>query len=231
MFLSNLSNLGVLEESLCRNLFQTQVQSCILDEMRFLDNKWNEVSINSSNANRTIFENLLIENTSFRRTNLYKSTFYKTCLTNTTFIYDTLISSKWFDCRFKNVSFSQSTMQNARIENCVWENSKVVDFEGINCSIKNSIFENCEFEIASEMGINGFSGGEISRCIFVNCGFQGFPLRGISAHSCIFIDCRGEITDDIQCSSTFGLGDYSGLLKGTELKKRQEGLRLIEVVQ
>ena len=121
-------------------------------------------------------------------------------------------------------------MQNVKVENCVWENSKVVDFEGVNCSIKNSIFTSCEFEITSGIGMNGFSGGEILNCIFVNCGFQGFPLRGISAHSCIFIDCRGEITDDVQCFNTFGLGDYSGFLKGTELKKRQEGLMLIEGV-
>lgn len=231
MFLSSLKNPEILKESLCNNLHEIQIQSCILDEMRFTSNIWNEVSINNSNANQTLFENLNIASSSFSRSNLFKSTFANCSLSNTTFSCNTFISSNWYNCNLSNISISQSTMQNIKIGKCVWKNSNLVDFEGINALIKNSFFINCRFEISSGMTVNGFSGGKIENSIFINCSFKGFPLRGVNTDSCIFINCQGEISDDISCYNTFGLGNYSGILKDTKLYNREKALKLIEELQ
>jgi hypothetical protein len=65
MFLSNLSNPTLLSDSLCKNLSEVQIQSCILDEMSFSNTCWNEVSLNNSNANQSLYEKLFIGNSSF----------------------------------------------------------------------------------------------------------------------------------------------------------------------
>ena len=118
MFLSNLSNPTLLSDSLCKNLSEVQIRSCILDEMSFSNTCWNEVSLNNSNANQSLYEKLFIENSSFTKSNLFKSRFINCIITNTSFCYDTLISSKWHECKFNNVTISQSTLQNIKISFC-----------------------------------------------------------------------------------------------------------------
>ena len=231
MFLSNLSNPTLLSDSLCKNLSEVQIQSCILDEMSFSNTCWNEVSLNNSNANQSLYEKLFIENSSFTKSNLFKSRFINCSIVYKSFCYDTLISSKWCECKVNNVTISQSTLQNIKIEKCTMKNSTLIDFEGINSSLKNSVFINCRFEISSGMSINGFSGGKIENCIFVNCNFKGFPLRGVNTDSCIFIKCNVEITDDFECSNTLGLSKYNKIILKTKLNNREQAAKLIEELQ
>lgn len=231
MFLSNLSNPTLLSDSLCKNLSEVQIQYCILDEMNFTNSSWNDVSLNNSNANQCLYENLIIESSSFIKSNLFKSNFIKCSITHTSFCYDTLIGSKWYDCKFNNVTISQSTLQNIKIEKCSMKNSTLIDFEGINSSLNNSVFINCKFEISSGMSVNGFSGAKIENCIFINCSFKGFPFRGVETNSCIFIKCNGEITDDIECSNTLGLSKYNEIILKTKLNNREQAAKLIEELQ
>jgi uncharacterized protein YjbI with pentapeptide repeats len=101
------------------------------------------------------------------------------------------------------MTIKQSTMQRASINNSIIQNSVFSDFEGIYANLKNSFFSNCRFDNTYEAGMNAFSGAKFENCIFVNCNFSGFPLRGINTSSCVFINCVGEIPDDANCINTY----------------------------
>ena len=53
--------------------------------------------------------------------------------------------------------------------------------------------------------MNGYSSAEFENCIFINCSFFGYPLRGSETNNCTFINCNGEISDSITANTTYGL--------------------------
>lgn len=56
MFLNNLKNATLLQESLCSNkVSECQISNCVLDQMGIFENSWNQVALNNSNANETAF--------------------------------------------------------------------------------------------------------------------------------------------------------------------------------
>ena len=83
------------------------------------------------------------------------------------------------------------------------------------------------FSVTLEYGMNGFSNGKLINCIFINCSFKGFPLRGANTEFCTFIHCSGEITDDAECSNTVGLDQYCRDFNKMQIKNRQKALDFI----
>ena len=80
--------------------------------------------------------------------------------------------------------------------------------------------------------MNGFSGAKFENCIFLNCLFEGYPLRGVQTASCVFINCAGEITDDAECrntySNSYALNTYCLPIAGMNLMKKEEAQKLLK---
>ena len=126
-------------------------------------------------------------------------------------------------------------MQRAKIEKTIFNSSSFIDFEGIYAEISNTVFYNCHFEINYGNGMNGFSGASFENCIFINCTFSGFPLRGSKVNNCTLVRCSGEISDDIDCNDTFSdsieLIRLCCPIRETQLFHRHESERLISEVK
>lgn len=227
MFINNLADKELLNESLCCNLTDAQVESCTLDEMNFSDKDWSTVSINNSNANNTVFNHFNFDNVTFFRSNLMNICFNQSKINGTTFSGDTLIKAGWNNCRIESLSLANCTLQKMSMNNSIIINSNLNNFEGIYCNIKNTIFKNCSFKLDYNCGMNGFSGGNMENCIFINCSFTGYPLRGIKTDYCTFKDCYGEITDEAECTNTFGMGRFSGEIENIPLINKQNALNFI----
>jgi uncharacterized protein YjbI with pentapeptide repeats len=125
-------------------------------------------------------------------------------------------------------------MQRARIEKTIFNESFFIDFEGIYANISNTVFYNCHFEINYGNGMNGFSGALFENCLFINCTFSGFPLRGSKTIYCSFVGCTGEITDDMECNSTFSdtieLVRFCNPINEMKLSYRHESEMLISEI-
>ena len=50
--------------------------------------------------------------------------------------------------------------------------------ESVYADIKDTVFIHCLFELNYGSGSNGFSGAALQNCIFINCSFSGYPMRG-----------------------------------------------------
>lgn len=129
-------------------------------------------------------------------------------MNNISFSGISLIKLKLLNSRIAKQSIDSCTLQRAEFNCSIFENSSFKNFEGVFAKACNTIFINCYFEISYDSGMNGFSSGIFEDCIFYNCNFSGYPLRGATTKNCTFINCSGEITDDAICSTTYGLPHY-----------------------
>lgn len=233
MFLSNLTDKHILQECICsKKIPESQIVNCVLDEMGIFDNSWEQVTVNNSNINATTFHNISFSDCMFFRSSLMNSKFDSCSVNSTIYSGDTLIKASWNKCNINRMTIKQSTMQRAVIKNSLVQNSCFSDFEGIYATLKDSCFKNCRFENTYEAGMNGFSGAKFENCIFINCIFEGYPLRGVYTTSCVFINCTGEITDDAECintySNAYAMNRYCPPVAGMPLLKKQEAQILLE---
>ena len=77
--------------------------------------------------------------------------------------------------------------------------------------------------------MNGFSSAMFENCLFYNCSFTGYPLRGAKTKDCAFIACNGEITDDIEADCCYGL-PHTQQFFSLELKNYDNALNFINEV-
>ncbi len=236
MFFSNLSDKQLIIDSLCKTpLIEFQVVNSQLNGMILSDNSWTQGNINNCNINEAVFHNFSLNDVQFIHSSLMYSEFSNSRGNNSTYSGNTLIKTAWTSCRFLNLKFAQSSMQRIKIVKTIFNNSSFVDFEGIYAEISNTVFNNCHFEINYGNGMNGFSGASFDNCLFINCTFSGFPLRGSKTNYCTFIGCSGEISDDIDCNNTFSdsiqLLRFCSPIGEMQLFHRSESERLISEVK
>jgi uncharacterized protein YjbI with pentapeptide repeats len=118
----------------------------------------------------------------------------------------TLIKSYWQKCALTGSILRNNCLQRARFIESQIISSALLDFEALNAQIDNCVFAHSIFSISYGSGMNGFSSAEIKNCIFYNCRFEGFPLRGALVQSTAFVHCGGEIGDEMTCVNVAGLG-------------------------
>jgi uncharacterized protein YjbI with pentapeptide repeats len=118
----------------------------------------------------------------------------------------TLIKTQWLACRFNNTAVKNSCLQRAVMRGVRASALSMVDFEALDIQMEDCLFAHSRFTINYGGGMNGFSGGVIRNCLFYNCYFEGFPLRGAQVHSSVFASCGGEIGDEMNCENVAGLG-------------------------
>lgn len=232
MFLNNLTDKHILQDSLCsEKVSDSQIVNCVLDEIGIFNNSWEQVTVNNSNLNATSFHNASLYDCVFFRSSLMNSRFDTCSINSITYSGDTLIKANWNSCKINQMTIKQSIMQRAVIKNSIVQNSLFSDFEGIYALLKDSFFNNCRFENTYEIGMNGFSGAKFENCIFTGCIFEGYPLRGVNTSSCVFINCSGEITDDAACTNTYtdnhSMSRYCSPICGMELLKKEEAQNLL----
>lgn len=190
---------------------------------------WNKSSIRDTNCNDAHFSQSKIKDCEFSRSSLINTHFYDCQLADNKMHGLSLIKSKFIDSRFKNVIFDSCTMQRAEFNNTIIEDSTIKDIEGIYAKISNTLFINCYFEISYGIGMNGFSSASFENCLFYNCQFTGYPLRGANSTGCTFINCSGEITDNMESKTCYGLPQCPAE-KSMELKQHKEAIDLINEV-
>ena len=121
-------------------------------------------------------------------------------------------------------------MQRASFNKVIIQNSKIKDFEAVYADFSNTVFINCLLEINYGSGANGLSSAKLENCIFVNCTFTGYPLRGSNLINCTFANCNGEITDDADVENIYGLPHFHSSNQKV-LQNKEQAMRLITEVK
>lgn len=228
MLFRNLSDTRILTDALGSSLeADSEFVSCDMDGISLCGSSWNGIEFSSCNAKSVSLSSFRMLRTSFVRSSLMRSLFDGGVLDGCTFSGTTLIRTQWNAVRIDRSDFFQCAMQRTSMSRCAVRDSRFSDFEGIDASIFGCLFLNCRFEVTYGGGMNGFSGAKFTNCIFYGCSFSGYPLRGAYAQSCVFSDCRGEITDDAECHDSAGLGGYCVGMQGMPLSNREAALQFI----
>ncbi|MCM1235947.1 MAG: pentapeptide repeat-containing protein [Ruminococcus flavefaciens] len=228
MLFRNLGNRKILEEVFSGELEAgSEFVSCDIDGIQLERSIWNDVGFSNCNANGISFRDFHMTHTSFVRSSLMRSLFDGGTFDGCTFSGTTLIRTGWNAAKINDTTFFQCTMQRMTMRRCVVLNSRFSDFEGIDASVSDCLFLNCHFEVTYGGGMNGFSGAEFKNCIFSGCSFSGYPLRGVHVRSCVFKNCRGEITDDVECHDSVGIGGFRSVVQGIPLSNKVAALQFI----
>lgn len=226
----NYSSKNILESDFLNGLFK---DACImksdLDGLISEKIDWHQVTMNDTNCNDAIFNNLKLSDCSLIRSSLIKSNFNNCRFLNISFSGLSLIKSQFNNSRFENYHLDSCTLQRAIFKKSIFINSSFKDFEGLYANISNCVFINCNFTINYGSGMNGFSSGKLENCIFHNCNFIGYPLRGANSINCTFIFCTGEITDDIVAENSYGI-PYVSFSNKMQLNHIEEAKNLLNEV-
>lgn len=201
------SNRLFVERSLdSGNLRDSQIVECDLSDIRVENILWDHTDIRDLHANDIQFINAQLKGSIFFRSSFMRAQFLASSLSNMTIDGLTLIKSRWQQCVLNNVTLRNNCLQRANFTRSRVVSSSLIDFEALNAMVDNCVFSYSIFSIGYGSGMNGLSGATISNCIFYNCRFQGFPLRGAVLRSNVFAHCFGEIADEIDCGNVAGLG-------------------------
>lgn len=202
----NYSNKDLVEIDLISGNFD---DSCImnsdLDSLSSNNVFWKKIDIKDSNCNDSIFNISSFCECNFHRSSMINSRFNKCKFEKNIFSGISLIKGKFHNSRFSQSTFESCTMQRLEFNKSIIQNTSFKDFEGVYSKTINTVFLNCYFEINYGSGMNGFSSGNFENCIFMNCNFSGYPLRGANVTNCTFINCTGELSDDMTAINSSGL--------------------------
>lgn len=206
MAIYNYSNKDIIQiDFQTGSLIDASITNSDLDGLTSNSVNWSKTEIRDSNCNDAQFNSSNFSECNFSRSSLINSQFAKCQLINNNLQGLSLIKLKVLNSKLKKTVFESCTMQRAQFKNTIIESSTIKDIEGIFASFSNTVFINCYFELTYGNGMNGFSSGQFENCIFYNCNFTGYPLRGASINHCTFIACGGEISDDISSECSYGL--------------------------
>ncbi|QQO09001.1 pentapeptide repeat-containing protein [Breznakiella homolactica] len=222
------SNRMLIEQEILKGeLRDCQIVECDLSGLAAGPSLWNEVELRDLHANDIRFEGTRIAKSFFYRSSFMRARFTDTAIRTATLDGLTLIRSRWQGCSVSESIFKNLCLQRAEFLGCRISGSTFADFEALDAAIENTVIAHSGFSISYGSGMNGFSGGTIRNCLFYNCRFEGFPLRGAALDSCAFIYCSGEIGDDMDCSNVAGLGLRGGRISPMPIKSRNEASGLL----
>jgi uncharacterized protein YjbI with pentapeptide repeats len=187
-------------------LSDCQIVECDLSNLEVPAVTWRDVELRDLHANDIRFMGTSLDRNTFTRCSLMRAGFLTAKLLGTTLDGLTLIKSQWIDCAIERSHIKNSVLQRSRFINCRIVSSSFVDFEGLNVDMNQCVIAHSMFGLSYGSGMNGLSGGSIRNCIFYNCVFDGYPLRGAEIENCVFIHCSGQIGEDMECVNVAGLG-------------------------
>ena len=210
MAIYNYSNKDIIQIDFQTGSFtDASVTNSDLDGLLSSNINWTKTEVRDSNCNDAQFINSKFSNCTFSRSSLINSQFEKCLLYNNNFSGLSLIKVKILNSKLKRTVFDSCTMQRSQFKNTIIDSSTIKDIEGIYASFSNTVFINCFVELTYGNGMNGFSSAIFENCLFYNCNFSGYPLRGAKIDHCTFIACSGEITDEIDSVCSYGLPQIS----------------------
>ena len=206
MAIYNYSNKDIIQIDFQTGSFtDASITNSDLDGLLSSSINWNKTEIRDSNCNDAQFIDTKLSDCTFSRSSLINSQFTKCNLLNNNLSGLSLIKVKILNSKLKKTVFEACTMQRAQFKNTIIDSSTIKDIEGIYASFSNTVFINCFIELTYGNGMNGFSSALFENCLFYNCSFSGYPLRGAKIDHCTFIACSGEITDEIEAECSYGL--------------------------
>jgi uncharacterized protein YjbI with pentapeptide repeats len=222
------SNRILVEQALQKGILKDcQIAECDLSSLAITDVQWDHADIRNLHANDISFKNSRLEKSNFFRSSFMRASFHKSVLDTMVFDGLTLIKSRWQNSWLTNTVLKNLCLQRSAFSESRFISSSLLDFEALDIQMENCIFAHSMIGVNYGSGMNGFSNGDISNCIFYHCRFEGYPLRGARLTSCVFVYCSGEIGDDMECSNVSGLG-LRGKAQYKPLQKTNEGRRLVE---
>lgn len=187
------------------NITDYSIINSNIDELICNGQVWIRTTINDSNCNESVFNTIKFSDCTFFRSSMINSKFTNCSFLQSKFSGISLIKIHFENTRLKEHLFDSCTMQRAIFKKVIFENSTMKDFEAVYADLSNTIFVNCNLELNYGSGANGFSGSKLEDCLFINCNFTGYPLRGSNLINCTFSNCNGEITDDAVSKNSSGL--------------------------
>lgn len=206
MAIYNYSNKDIIQIDFQTGSFtDASITNSDLDGLSSESVHWNKTEIRDSNCNDALFTASNFSDCNFSRSSFINSQFSKCQLINNNLQGLSLIKIKILNTKLKRTVFESCTMQRAQFKNTIIDSSTIKDIEGIFANFSNTIFINCYIELTYGNGMNGFSSALFENCIFYNCTFSGYPLRGAKINHCTFIACGGEISDDIEAECSYGI--------------------------
>lgn len=225
------SNKEILETELLQgNLSDASINNSNLDTLQSNNAVWQKTDMTDSNCNDAAFYNTKFSDCSFFRSSMINSQFTKCTFNNTKHSGISFIKVHINNSRIENHLFDSCTMQRAVLNKVIIQNSSLKDFEAVYADIKDTVFIHCLFELNYGSGSNGFSGAALQNCIFINCSFSGYPMRGSKLTNCTFINCSGETTDDFEADNTFGL-PYCESAKEIPITNREQAMELLNKLE
>jgi uncharacterized protein YjbI with pentapeptide repeats len=222
------SNRILVEQALEKGtITDCQIAECDLSRLLLKGVQWDHCDIRDTHANDIAFQDTRLEKSSFFRSSLMRASFDKAVFDSMVLDGITLIKSQWHNAWATNTAMKNLCLQRSVFSGCRFIASSLLDFEALDTQMDNCIFAHSMFSISYGSGMNGFSGAEISNCIFFHCRFEGYPLRGAKLASCVFVYCSGEIGDEMECTNVAGIG-LRGKAQYKPVQKTNEGRRLLE---
>jgi uncharacterized protein YjbI with pentapeptide repeats len=201
------SNRLLIEQELRKGgLKDSEIAECDLNGLKTEKALWTHTDLRDLHANDVEFQKSEFEKSVFFRSSFMGGRFLSSTFDNMTLDGLTLIKSQWRNCVINNTTIRNVCLQRAQFSGNRIVSSALLDFEALNVQINNCIFAHSMFSISYGSGMNGFSSAKIQNCIFFNCRFEGYPLRGASLESSVFAYCAGEIGDEMDCDNVAGLG-------------------------
>lgn len=206
MAIYNYSNKDILENDFRSGLLEeASITNSDLDNLCSNSIIWKKTEIRDSNCNDAVFSDSKLTGCELSRSSLINTLFSDCTLLEDKMQGLSLIKVKFRNSRLQKTVFDSCTMQRAEFTKSIIQDSTIKDIEGIYAAFSNAVFINCFFELTYGNGMNGFCSAKFENCLFYNCSFSGYPLRGAKTEGCTFICCSGEITDDIEADNCFGL--------------------------
>ena len=230
MAIYNYSNKDIIEiDFKSGSLNDASITNSDLDNLCSNNISWVKSEIRDSNCNDATFSASKLSECSIIRSSLINSVFSNCSLSNNQLQGLSLIKVKFRNSKLKNIVFDSCTMQRAEFTKSIIEGSTIKDIEGIYAHFSNTVFIGCYIELTYGNGMNGFCSADFENCLFYNCSFTGYPLRGAKTKGCTFIACSGEITDDIEVECSYGIPRYPAT-ESMPLQKYDSALNLINEV-
>lgn len=187
------ANRLLVEENASRGrLEDCVIENCDLSGFEPRSACWKKITLRDVCANHAVFQNVNMEACSFSRCGLARAVFRGIHIQNTILDGLVLIRSFWLDGKLYGTALKSCCMQRAEMKGMRVCSGAFTDFEAIESVLEGCVFAGVRFTLSYGGGMNGFSGARLKNCIFYNCRFEGFPLRGASLDNCLFIGSSGQ---------------------------------------
>ena len=208
------------------SLDDCQIADCDISSLEVNKRIWTEVELRDTRANDIAFSHAELKKCRFFRSDLVRMSFSSSTMRNVTLDGLTLIRSVWQKSALHEITLRNACLQRAKFQKVKVFLSSFTDFEAIESRMENCLFAHSRFVITYGNGMNGYSGAILRNCIFYNCRFEGFPLRGATLENCVFVQCYGEVGDDMDCRNVAGLHRW-GDGRSVRLKRPAQAAELL----